>query len=278
MHTYRFTDALSYSFEQLTTLHNTSFEGYLMPIQMTPAQVADFWRVHQIDATRCVVMHDEDERFVGMARMGTRGNRGWCGGFGIVPAFRGVGASRQLAEEMVRVARDSGLAQLQLEVLSQNTRAIKLYERVGFRTRRCLFGLEIAVDALPVSDSADVAVERVPITTLLAWSQPYPAQLCWGRELGSLLMMDCEMLVAHCAEGQKNALIVQRVNDKLRIQTALLQPHTSTSELAALLRACATDASGIQIYNEPEDSALLPLYRALGFTEFFSQYEMFHAL
>lgn len=278
MHIYRFTDALLYSIEQLTTLHNSCFEGYLVPIQKTPSEIADFWRVHQVDATRCVVMHDEDERFVGMARMCTRGNRGWCGGFGIVPAFRGVGASRQLAEEMVRVARDSGLVQLQLEVLSQNTRAIKLYERVGFHTRRRLFGLELAVDALPVSDSTDVAVERVPITTLLAWSQPYPAQLCWGRELASVLTMDCEMLVAHDAEGQKNALVVQRLDDKLRIQAALLQPHASTSALAILLRACAADASSIQIYNEPEDSDLLRLYQALGFTEFFSQYEMFLTL
>src|SRR5689334_16073127 len=103
MSEYRFSNALGYTFEQLADMHNTSFSGYFMPVSMTPGQTADFWRTNQIDANRCVVMHDANNTFVGMARMGTRGTRCWCGGFGIVPEFRGNGASKLLASEMVRV-------------------------------------------------------------------------------------------------------------------------------------------------------------------------------
>src|SRR5579871_258051 len=110
---YRFSDATGYTLAQMTEMHNESFSGYFMPATMTPEMTAHFWRVYQIDASRSVVMHDQTGTFVGMARVGVRGNRGWCGGFGIAPAFRGSGASKLLAAEMVRVARDSGLTTLQ---------------------------------------------------------------------------------------------------------------------------------------------------------------------
>src|SRR2546421_10128622 len=119
---YHFTNALHCSMAQLSEMHTKSFEGYFMPAAMTPEETADFWRAFQIDATRCVITREKRE-FVGMARMGTRDNRGWCGGFGIAPEYRGRGAANLLAAEMVRVGRASGLELIQLEVLTQNERA-----------------------------------------------------------------------------------------------------------------------------------------------------------
>jgi ribosomal protein S18 acetylase RimI-like enzyme len=273
MSEYRFSSALGYTFEQLAEMHNLSFSGYFMPANMTPAQVADFWRINQIDATRCVVMHDAEGAFVGMARMGTRGKRGWCGGFGIVPAFRGSGASRLLAEEMVRVAQTTGLSQLQLEVLTQNIRAHRLYERVGFVVQRRLFGLQLVSSALPTSASVVPAIERVPLETLLSWPHHNLAQPAWGLELASLLTMPCELLVASL-DGTQNAFTAQRHGDTLRLQIVHLQHSLTDDALAALLRALASDAATIQIFNEPDDSPFLDRYRRLGFSEFFSQYEM----
>ncbi len=271
---YRFSNALGSTFEQLAEMHNMSFTGYFLPISMTPPQVADFWRINQIDATRCVIMHDVNGAFVGMARMGTRATRGWCGGFGIVPAFRGTGASKMLAYEMVRVARDSGLAQLQLEVLSQNSPARKLYENVGFVTQRRLFSLEIATSALPDTPLSSYTFERVPIETLLSWSQKPAAQPCWGNELISLFTIGSEMLVMRGSDARSNAIIAQRSGDKIRIQTAFLQSELTDVELATLLRTIARDAPMIQVFNEPEESPLVQRYLSLGMTEFVSQYEM----
>jgi ribosomal protein S18 acetylase RimI-like enzyme len=274
MSEYRFTPALGYSFEQLAEMHNLSFAGYFMPANMTPAQVADFWRINQIDATCCVVMHDASKAFVGMARMGTRGTRGWCGGFGIVPAFRSSGASKLLAEEMVRVARATGLAQLQLEVLSQNIAARKIYEHVGFVVQRRLFGLRLAASALPTSTATMMTIKQAPLETLFSWPRQNLAQPAWGLELASLLTMPCELLIATDADGAQHAFTAQRQGDVVRLQVALSQHPLSDDTLAALLHALAGDAATIQIFNEPDDSPFFARYRALGFTEFFSQYEM----
>lgn len=272
---YHFSNALGYTHAQLAEMHNTSFSGYFFPMAMTAEMSADFWRLNQIDAMRCVVMHDEKGAFVGMARMGTRERRGWCGGFGIAPEFRGSGASKLLATEMVRVARDTGLATLQLEVLTQNIRALKLYERAGFTITRRLFGIEIDTAALP--DDADLQTKAVPIEALLPQLQnadrPY-----WGRELIGILLAHAEAIVAPGTDGRVNGLIVQRNNQKIQILATVLPKELTDREIAALLRHVAADATGIQVYNEPEDSPFLASCRRLGFSEFFSQHEMFITL
>ncbi|GCE06102.1 GNAT family N-acetyltransferase [Dictyobacter aurantiacus] len=272
MHEYRFSNALGYTFEQLADLHNRSFSGYFVPITMSAAQVSDFWRVNQIDANCCVVMHDSQGAFVGMARMGTRGTHGWCGGFGIVPEFRGTGASKILANEMVRVAKESGLTQLQLEVLTQNTAAIKLYERVGFVRQRRLLGLEIATSDLPVEPAG--LINSVELASLLSWDPFYTVRPTWSLEIPSLLTGNSEALTIADPDDQLNAFIVRRANGIMQIQAVLLRSQLTASEYGALLRALAADCSKVQIYNEPEESPQIPHYKELGFNEFFSQYDM----
>lgn len=275
MNDYHFSNALGYTHAQLAEMFTTSFSGYFFPMVMTAEDSANSWRIDQIDAMRSVLMHDENGTFVGLARMGTRGRRGWCGGFGIVPEFRGSGASKLLAAEMVRVARDTGLATLQLEVLTQNIRALKLYEHAGFTITRRLIGIEIDIAALP--DGADLQTEIVPIETVLPLLQNADRP-CWNRELVSILTANTETIIAPGANGQVNGLVVQRNDQKIRIVATILQSELTDLEMATLLRRAAADATGIQVYNEPEDSPFLTSCQRLGFSEFFSQHEMFITL
>lgn len=271
MRDYHFSDALNYTHVQLSEMHNASFQGYFFPLEMTAQMSADFWRVNQIDATRSVIMHDRQGTFVGMTRVGSRGKRGWCGGFGIVPDFRGTGASVLLAEQMVRVARESGLETIQLEVLAQNIRAIKLYEKIGFAKSRRLLGLEIASASLP-EDTA-LPVEKVRVETRLSafYDSRQPA---WGNELASLLSMNLEAFALSAPTGQPHSLLVQRTNGNMRVVAALLQDTITTLELATLLKCAAGAARAIQVYNEAEGSLFLEHCLHLGFGEWFSQYEM----
>ncbi|HEX7737505.1 MAG TPA: GNAT family N-acetyltransferase [Ktedonobacteraceae bacterium] len=271
MREYHFSNALNYTHEQLSKMHNASFHGYFVPIEMTAGMSADFWRINQIDANCSVVMLDQDETFVGFARMGTRGRRGWCGGFGIVPEYRGSGASRLLAEQMVLVARSFGLEMLQLEVLTQNVLALKLYKNAGFTIQRRLTGLEIAAANLPQGPLAPL--ENVPFSDflprLVRGVRPY-----WGYEPASLLAMRLETFILH---GGSGGLVVQRANGNVRVIATAGLNELTDQELAAALRYIVGDAHTIQVYNEPDDTLLIRYIR-LGFTEIFSQHEMFLTL
>ena len=56
----------------------------------------------------------------------------WRLGMGLLPAFRGRGIGRRLAEAAIAAARERGAERIELEVFASNTRAIALYERLGF--------------------------------------------------------------------------------------------------------------------------------------------------
>jgi RimJ/RimL family protein N-acetyltransferase len=56
----------------------------------------------------------------------------WRLGMGLLPAVRGRGVGRRLAEAAIAAARERGAERIELEVLAKNTRAIALYERLGF--------------------------------------------------------------------------------------------------------------------------------------------------
>jgi RimJ/RimL family protein N-acetyltransferase len=78
----------------------------------------------------------EDERVVGwcdIVRVPMEGF-GHTGrlGMGLIPAYRGQGIGRRLAQAAIDTARAAGMERIELEVLASNVTAIKLYEKLGF--------------------------------------------------------------------------------------------------------------------------------------------------
>lgn len=275
---YTFSNALGYSQTQLAELHNLSFSGYFFPLTSTPESSADSWRIYSIDANRSIVMRDAASgAFVGLARVAVRGRRGWCAGFGIAPEYRGRGAAKVLAARMVAVARETGLASLQLEVLQQNIAARTVYERVGFTTRRQVVIVQAPLSALP-ADSEDegagaVRVEEVGLNEIapsLLQSDP-PT---WQRELASILAIDVTVGVARGRRGESSALVVHRANGHAQIMAHATSDTTSDAALLSLLRWAGRGAGHLHLTNEPEQSPLLKRLRALGFAEIARQDEM----
>ncbi len=273
-HTFRFGNALGYTFAQLAEMHNQSFIGYFVPFVMTPESVAVFWRENHIDARVCVVMESAAGEFAGMARMGVRGDRVWCGGFGVAPAFRGIGASHLLAARMVAVAREQGFASLTLEVLTQNAAAIKVYEHAGLAKRRRLAGLQIATADLRSDRTFSLqSASRDMLWSILAQQE----QPDWRREPASILAMPAQ--IAAVRDGEAAASIVYtRDDERLKIVAAVLADALMPATFAAALAALAGGTPQITIPNEPEDSQLYRLCLSIGFVPFYEQFEMAMAL
>jgi len=53
-------------------------------------------------------------------------------GMGLLPHVRGKGLGRRLAQATIDAVRARGVERIELEVFASNTRAIRLYERLGF--------------------------------------------------------------------------------------------------------------------------------------------------
>jgi len=276
MDDYQFSRALAYDLAALAVMFTDAFAGYLFPMHMTVEALATHWRLFHIDGARSLVMRDSSDAFAGLAFIAIRGSRAWCGGFGIAPAYRGRGAGKRLAREMVDTARASGLRSLQLEVLSQNQAARAVYEGAGLTVRRRVQTVQIAVAALP--DDADAGASQIAPSAPLVAEDVLAAQPVWQQELASLLAMTTETTHLTDADGQKSSLVCQRLGESVRILAASAPKTISEQELLALLRGAAGDASSIQLVNCPDSSPILARCQALGFTEIYAQNEMCHAL
>lgn len=114
---------------ELAELFTRGYEDYFMPVQLDEASmqhIVDSW---DIDLSRSRVAEG-----LGICNLGVRGDVGWIGGIGVAKEYRGKGIGRKLMDAVLEVAPPT----VELEVIEQNERAIKLYESLGFAPTRML--------------------------------------------------------------------------------------------------------------------------------------------
>jgi GNAT superfamily N-acetyltransferase len=81
-----------------------------------------------------------------------RGGLGMIQNVGIVPGHRGIGLGAALVRQALAGFRRSGLRAAGLEVTAENSRAVRLYQRLGFRRTKTVYKV---VDS-PVAETAGV--------------------------------------------------------------------------------------------------------------------------
>lgn len=112
---------------------NLSFGEEGLPV--TPEEEAA-WIREQVDSTdRVLYLAKQDGRIVGDAnldRLPRRMNHRGEMGISVLRSHWGQGIGRALMERLLAFAREHRFEQVNLEVRSDNTRAIRLYEAYGF--------------------------------------------------------------------------------------------------------------------------------------------------
>lgn len=243
---------------------NRVFEQYLLPMSFTAEQLRLHVTCNDIDEAFSPLWYDRSGEVIGAAMLGVRGTRGWIGGFGIAPAYRGKKYAALLLEQIVAAARARGLTELALEVLSENAVARKVYAAAGFAVTRKLVSLQTGVEAtrdLSGFTPADPAyfIDRSDGTAP-----------CWQREPASLRHGAVSSAVAH-ADG---TYAVYRANENA---AQIFNLHAQTPErLTALAHAVAQGRplQSLFILNEPEDSLAVRSAQEAGWKQPFLQYEM----
>lgn len=146
--------AVDFTFAELATLLNHSFEGYFVSIRDTPELLAQRLRLDSIDLalSRVAVA---DGRPVGLIYLSPRGWSCRVAGMGVVPEARRQGIGRRLMQEAIATVEPLGYRRLLLEVIAQNTAAVALYRDLGLTVKRRLFGYELADDETLAGDHPD---------------------------------------------------------------------------------------------------------------------------
>ncbi len=118
---------------------NLSFGAEGVPLSVEAEQ--DYLRAQYGSTDNAQYLSNADGEIIGTASLNRKANRmRHRGVFGISlkKAWWGCGAASALTEAILSFARENGFEQLDLEVRSSNARAIRLYEKYGFR-KLCTF-------------------------------------------------------------------------------------------------------------------------------------------
>lgn len=142
MTTFSFKPASEFSIPQIADLLTRGFEGYFVPINITPPVFMTMMRRDSIDLNETRILHKDDEA-VGVGLIARRGSTSRLAAMGIVSHARNGGAGTWAMRQLIEEAHTRADKEMLLEVIAQNTAGVKLYEKVGFRKVRRLLGYKL---------------------------------------------------------------------------------------------------------------------------------------
>ncbi len=134
--------AFELSISQLADFLTRGFEDYVVPIHITEHVMLSMLRRDSIDLTASRVILKEGEP-AGIALIARRGWTSRLAAMGVFKSARKSGAATFALEQILQQEKQYGGKEISLEVIAENTAAIKLYEKFGFKTIRKLFGYKV---------------------------------------------------------------------------------------------------------------------------------------
>lgn len=150
---YDFTTLENSDFSTLTEAWNRCWQGYYYEMLFTEENLK-VWIFRGMIQLKHSIALKENGQIIGFAFLGQAGYDGWIGGTAIDPRYRGNRLFVPMLKAQIELARDLGLKQLYLEVLSQNF-ARHSYQAVGFKFFRPLYIYRIKPGMLNLAYSPD---------------------------------------------------------------------------------------------------------------------------
>ena len=263
---------------EFAAAYNTVYQDYLVPFVVDAAWAPSFIAGNDLDLAHSPLWLDDDGGIVGLAALGRRDSRGWVGGFGIAPAHRGKGLAQGLIAALLRAARQRGLSQVQLEVITGNTRAIRTYERAEFAHIREVRIFAQPTDGAPAPDSPAHLHPATPAELLPHGARLRPVRPTWQREAARLAHSPNLAGLALGSATAPDAFVLYAAKES---NASILDFAAPTPELA---RALAASLPGhlpgrkLHLTNEPEESPVCAALDHLGWQETLRQHEMIRTL
>ncbi len=121
--------------KDLSQAFNEGFSDYQIPVATTEEKLMKTLLRNGYRPDRSVGLFDGD-LLVGFVLNGVRGNYCYDSGTAIIPSYRGNGYAHLLLDKTLELLVREEIHTWVLEVLADNTRAIKLYKRIGFTQQR----------------------------------------------------------------------------------------------------------------------------------------------
>ena len=152
---------------ELRTLFNRAFDDYIVPIKLDKQS----FQQKIIEKTNISLADSigawQKEKRVGFIfnsiNQYENKKTAYNGGTGVIPAYRGNHLTVRMYEHLIPRLKEKGIEQCVLEVISDNSPALKAYSKVGFRKSKFLHCLKMfgASKYLDSFDDKSITINKV---------------------------------------------------------------------------------------------------------------------
>lgn len=257
--------------EEVITCLLTAFSNYFVKL---PDDV-DYWKARykaaQIDWELSYGMFD-GEKLVGFIINGIDVHEGrktaYNSGTGVLPEYRGKAIVDRLYEHALPEFQKAGVEKCLLEVICENERAMKVYSRIGFETRRKLYSFK---GSLPIS-TGELQLQNTSFSKIMSTGLYDPKNYSWDN-----LSKPVEI-----SEQNKNCFLITSAEGKL-MGYVVLGPNgqvvqleaSESSDISEVLKAISKLTPDVRFGNIPDHrKQLLNELKAFNFENTINQYEM----
>lgn len=274
-------------FAQLYATFIEAFSDYVFPFALTETQFRNHLNVNGVDLNRTIGCLDGDN-LIGFSLNGFGEWQGrstiYDAGTGVIPRKRRQGISQAMFERMLPDFVEAGIEQCLLEVVTTNTGAIKLYEKLDFHPVRELALLQYhEASTRAVAQPNDVEIRELgePDWRHLAsfwdglpsWQNSIDAQIrthSLKRKLGAFVGNKCVGYIIFSNNFGRLAQIAVAHEHRNRGIGSFLLEHMRSETVAGY--------SGQVINIDKALDGPMQFFRNRGFRERISQYEMLKRL
>ena len=270
-------------FHELYAAFTEAFSDYVIPFALTEAQFRNHLNLTAVDLDRTVGFI-ENGRVIGFTLNGFGDWHGrktvYDAGTGVVPDKRRRGVSARMFNMMMPMFRAAGVEQCLLEVITTNTGAINLYEKLGFKRVRRLALLQCDQKIIGShTHPENIEIREVDDPDWDEFSSFWSGTPSWQNSIDAVnRSRSLKAISGAFVNGKCVGYVVFSAKFGRIAQIAVSKEHRGRGIGTALLRAVqngTADGFSMQVINI--DTSLddaMNFFTKRGFYERLNQYEM----
>jgi len=274
-------------FAPLYATFTEAFSDYVYPFALTETQFRNHLLLNGVDLDRTAGCF-ANGRLVGFSLNGFGDWNGvptvYDAGSGVIPSYRRRGICESMFDMMLPVFREQGIKQCLLEVITSNTGAIRLYEKLGFQVTRELALLQCDGELKTPSEvSPDIEVRKIDIPDWPLFESFWDGATSWQNSPPAIDRSQKNKTIKGAfIDGHCVGYIVYSTKFGRAAQMAVDKEHRHHGVGTALLQAMKADtADGYSLQVINIDKSLpgpMQFFQDHGFYERLAQYEMLLSL
>ncbi|MBO8139744.1 MAG: GNAT family N-acetyltransferase [Thermosipho sp. (in: Bacteria)] len=257
-------------------LVNKVFEDYTVPIKWDVVSFQLDVKENSISLSDSFVFLKDNIPF-GFIVVSIRKEKARIDAMGVIKEERGTGAASYILEHTVNYLKWRGIRKIQLEVVKDDIRAYKFYEKHGFREKRLLYSM-----ILKKTINQEINYRYFPVEPRTAYIQALEIYFNgrkpnWQREPISLLLSDNRYnftkIVTNSGEGYLVWGKLEKENVPI-IDIVAKNNYTDILKASINFLKSQTNCKNILISSVPEDDYLYQPLKKVSFQSILTQSEM----